>query len=135
MFKKILPAYYDSIKLKLNSESEFCFLNSLDRKCLILNNWITPLLKMGRTRSFYNMFGRRRNNRGIMWGSLLGMVLSVAVYGLGGNRNKNMMRPIQNFLNNFGRGKTTLTPNIANIAGLTEFSKELIPNNNPNTNK
>jgi hypothetical protein len=99
---------------------------------LILNNWIPALLNIGRRQSFYNMFGRRRNNRGIIWGSLLGLGLSLAVYGLGGNRNKNIMRPIQNFLNNFGMGKTTLTPN---IAGLTEFSKELIPNNNPNTNK
>jgi hypothetical protein len=81
------------------------------------------------------MLGRRRNNRGIIWGSILGLGLSIVVYDLGGNRNKNMMRPIQNFLNNFGRGKTTLTTNMATIAGLTEFSKELIPNNNPNTNK
>jgi hypothetical protein len=97
-----------------------------------LNNWITGLLNIGRRQPFLNMFGRRRNNRGIMWGSLLGLGLSVAAYGVGRNGNRNMGRPIQNLLNNFGKGKTTLTPN---IAGLTEFSKELIPNNNPNTKK
>jgi hypothetical protein len=97
-----------------------------------LNNWITGLLNIGRRQPFLNMFGRRRNNRGIMWGSLLGLGLSVAAYGVGRNGNRNMGRTIQNLLNNFGKGKTTLTPN---IAGLTEFSKELIPNNNPNTKK
>ncbi|ETI69420.1 hypothetical protein BAVI_07566 [Neobacillus vireti LMG 21834] len=40
-----------------------------------------------------------------------------------------MGRPIQNLLNNLGKGKTSLTPN---IAGLTEFSKEFFPNKNPN---
>lgn len=97
-----------------------------------MNNWITGLLNIGRRQPFLNMFGRRRNNRGIMWGSLLGLGLSVAAYGVGRNGNRNMGRTIQNLLNNFGKGKTTLTPN---IAGLTEFSKELIPNNNPNTKK
>ena len=67
-----------------------------------------------------------------MYGSLLGLGLSVAAYGLRRNGNRNMGLPIQNLLNNFGKGKTTLTPN---IAGLTEFSKELIPNNNRNTKK
>ncbi|MFK9092566.1 hypothetical protein [Bacillus salipaludis] len=89
-------------------------------------------MNIGGRQPFFKMFGRRRNNRGIMWGSLLGLGLSVAAYGLGRNGNKHMGRPIQNLLNNLGKGKTTLSPN---IAGLTEFSKELFPNNNPNTTK
>ncbi|WP_255286843.1 MULTISPECIES: hypothetical protein [unclassified Bacillus (in: firmicutes)] len=66
-----------------------------------------------------------------MWGTLLGLGLSVAAYGLGRNRNRNMVRPIQNLFNNIGMGKTPMP----NIVGLTEFSKELIPNNNLNTTK
>lgn len=77
------------------------------------------------------MFGKRRNNRGMIWGSLISLGVSAAAYGMRRNRNRNMFRPIRNFMNNLRIG-TVQKPN---TAGLTEFSKELIPNKNQNTNK
>lgn len=78
------------------------------------------------------MFGRRRNNRGMIWGSLLGLGISAAAFGLGRNRNKNKVRPIQNLMNNFGMEKGGQK---LNLAGLTEFAKELIPDKNQFTKK
>jgi hypothetical protein len=78
------------------------------------------------------MFGRRRNNRGMVWASILGLGISAATYGLSRNRNKNMLSPVQNIMKNFQYRNIAQTPNMAN---LTEFSKELVPNKNSNTNK
>jgi hypothetical protein len=58
-----------------------------------MNNWKTALLNTGGRRN-----GRKGNNRGMMWASLLGLGVSAAVYGL--RRNRNMMRPVQNAMNN-----------------------------------
>lgn len=62
-----------------------------------------------------------------MWGSLLVLGISAAVFGLGRNRNKNMVRPIQNLKNNFRMEKGSQK---LNLTGLTEFAKELIPDKN-----
>jgi hypothetical protein len=90
---------------------------------LTLNNWITALFNMNR--------GRRRNGRGWMWGTLLSLAVSLVAYGVRRNQNGNMMRPMENMMNNFrlGRGQKP------NMAGFTEFADELAPNKNSNTNK
>lgn len=70
----------------------------------------------------------------MMWASLLGLGVSAAAYGLRRNRNGNLMRPVQNLMNNFRSPKAgQMQPNMA--AALTEFSKDLTPNKNPLTNK
>lgn len=89
-----------------------------------LNNWITMLFS-GRRQPLFNIFGRKRKNRGMMWASLLGLGVSAAAYGLRRNRNKNMLQPFQNLLSNVRFKKFSQMPN---LAGLTEFSKEIIPN-------
>lgn len=86
------------------------------------------MLFSGRRQTLFNMFGRRRNNRGMMWASLLGLGVSAAAYGLRRSRNKNMLQPLQNLMSNFRFQKSAQMPN---MAGLTEFSKEIIPNKNP----
>ncbi len=97
-----------------------------------MNNWLTALFKIGRSQNVLNMFGRRRNNRGMIWTSLLGLGLSAAAYGLSRNRNRNMLSPVQNLMKNFQFRNIAQMPKMAN---LTEFSKELVPNKNSNTNK
>ncbi|PAE33327.1 hypothetical protein [Bacillus sp. 7884-1] len=97
-----------------------------------MNNWITALFKIGRRQNILNMFGRRRNNRGILWASILGMGISAAAYGFRRNSNINMLNSVQNLMNNFRFRNITPIPKMAN---LTEFSKELVPNKNSFTNK
>lgn len=97
-----------------------------------MNNWITALFNMGRRQPLLNMFGRRRNNNGMMWASVLGLGISAAVYGLRRNQNRKMQNPVQNLMNIFPMGKSVQK---LNMAGLTEFAKELIPGKNPFTNK
>jgi hypothetical protein len=97
-----------------------------------MNNWISAILNIGRGQNMLKMFGRRRNNRGMMWASLLGLGVSAAAYGLGRNRNSNMLRPVQNVMNSIGTRTAGLMPN---AAAKTEFSKELVPDKDPITNK
>jgi hypothetical protein len=92
-------------------------------------NWITALFNIGRRQNLLNMFGRRGNNRGIMWVSMLGLGVSAAAYGLRRNRNRNMLSPVQNLMNKFRFRNTDQMPKMAN---LTEFSNELVPNKNTN---
>ncbi|WP_026584322.1 hypothetical protein [Bacillus sp. J33] len=98
-----------------------------------MNNWVNALFNTGRMQPFLNMFGRRRrrNNRGVLWGSLISLGVSAAAYGLTRNRNRNMLRPLQNLMNNSRMG-TVQRPN---MAGLTEFADEFAPNKNPLNNK
>jgi hypothetical protein len=95
-------------------------------------NWITTFLNTGGRQNFLKMFGMKRNNRGMMWVSLLGLGVSAAAFGLGRNRNSNMLRPVQNVINNI---RTRSNNQMPNAATLTEFSKELVPDKNPLTNK
>lgn len=68
----------------------------------------------------------------MIWASLLGLGASAAAYGLGRNRNTNMLRPAQNLINRF---QTRTAGRMPNMAALPEFSKELVPNENPLTKK
>jgi hypothetical protein len=97
-----------------------------------MNNRIPMLLNTGRRQNMLKTFGRKRNNRGMMWASLLGLGVSAAAYGIGKNRNSNMLRPVQNVLNSI---RTRTAGQMPNAAAITEFSKELVPDKNPLTNK
>jgi Na+(H+)/acetate symporter ActP len=92
-----------------------------------MNNWITALLNTGRRQNILKMFGRKKNNRGMMWATLLGLGVSATALGLGRNRNRNMLRPVQNVMNNI---RTRTAGQMPNAAAITEFSKELAPNKN-----
>lgn len=96
-----------------------------------MNNWVTTLLNIGTSRPFLNIVRRRRNNRGIIWGSLLGLGVSAAVYGLTRNQNKKTFQPLQNIMNNSRMGIFQ----VPKMAGLTEFAKEFVPNKTPLNNK
>lgn len=97
-----------------------------------MNNWIPALFNIGRKQNILRMFGRRRNNRWMMWTSMLGLGVSAVSYGVRRNRNRNMMNPIQNLMNNFRFRNAGQTSKMAN---LTKFAKEFVPNKDSNTNK
>jgi hypothetical protein len=90
------------------------------------------LFNLGGSQQFLNMFGRRRNNRRMIWGSMLGLGVSAAAYGLGRNRNRNVTVPVQNLMKNFQSRNGSQMPR---MAALTEFAKEIAPNKNPSSNK
>lgn len=83
-----------------------------------LNNWITTLFKIAGRQNILGMFGRRRNNRGMIWATLLGLGVSAAAYSFRKNGNPRWLNPVQNVMNN------RQTQNITRMA-LAEFSKEL----------
>lgn len=87
---------------------------------------------MRRNRQFLNMFGRRRNNRGVMWASLLGIGASAAAFGLGRNRNNNGMgRAIQNAVKNSGLNNLQRVVPMPNKRAYAEFAQEMSPNQSP----
>jgi hypothetical protein len=92
-----------------------------------MNNWIPTLFNLGRRQNILKMFGRRRNNRGVIWASMLGLGITAVAYGLRGNRNRNMLRPVQNVMNNI---RMQTAGNRPNVAAITEFAKELVPETN-----
>src|SRR3954447_2819133 len=97
-----------------------------------MNNWILALLNTKRKQNIFKMFGRKRNNRGMMWASLLGLGVSAATYGLKRNQNRNMLRPVQNVMSNI---RMRTAGNMPNVAAITEFAKELVPDIKSLTNK
>ncbi|MFZ3591757.1 hypothetical protein ACOI1C_21705 [Bacillus sp. DJP31] len=95
-----------------------------------MNNLLSLLFNRGKKQPFLNMFGRNNKGRGWLWGSLIGLGISAAALGLGRNRDK--IPQFQNLKDNFGLEKVLRKPN---TAGVTEFSEELLPNQNQDTNK
>jgi hypothetical protein len=70
------------------------------------------------------MARKRRSNRGIMWATLLGVGVGAAAYGVGKNRNKLNGETLQNMMSKIPQGGNFQA---ANLAGLAEFAKEIIP--------
>jgi Co/Zn/Cd efflux system component len=101
-----------------------------------LNNfqWITALLNMGGKRSFLKMFSKRRNNTsGVIWASVLGLVVSAGAFLFRRNQDKDMFKPT--LVSKQGQqNRSTTTPILSN-AMVAEFSKELDLDNNLKTNK
>lgn len=72
---------------------------------------------------FFNMFGKKRKSRGTMWGSLLAVGISAAVFALTKGKRKNIAVPFQNVVQSF-TPKNNLN-SMSNTA-LAEFSEELL---------
>ena len=102
------------------------------------------LFKMAGRQNVLKMFGRKRNNNGMIWTSLLGLGVSMAAYVFGKNTNKTSntnkasntaktpISPIiQNFLNNVRTQDRTQMPKMST---LTEFSTELRADKEASTN-
>lgn len=83
------------------------------------------------TNILQTVFGRKRNNRGMLWATILGLGASAAAYGINRTRTRNMKKPLQNVMNTV---KTPFKGQIPN-AVLAEFAKELAPDKNSLPNK
>ncbi|KOP82324.1 hypothetical protein ACFFHH_22285 [Cytobacillus solani] len=97
-----------------------------------MNNWLAALFNTMRKQNIMKMFGRKRNNKGIVWASLLGLGVSAVAYGLKRNQNSNMLRPIQKVMNSIQLGANG---NKQNAPALAEIAKELGPDLKSLTNK
>jgi hypothetical protein len=94
-------------------------------------NKLLSLFNRGRKSSFLKMFGRKRANRRMVWGSVLSVAMSAAAYGL--NRrsmNNNIGRTFQNLMNN-----NPLRGDKPNLAAINEFANEIAPDKNQMQNK
>ena len=87
------------------------------------------LFNMRRVQNRFNIFRKRRNNRGMLWTTVLGLGVSAAAFGIKRNRNKNIQSSVQNLMNNINKQNMAQMPK---MTGLVEFSKELLPNNDQN---
>lgn len=92
----------------------------------MMNNWLIYLFRLARKQNIMELFGRRRNNRGFLWASLIGLGVSAAAIGLKRNGSMRMPNPVQNFMNNTKKPDVTRLTQLA----LAEFSKEITPDKN-----
>ncbi|MFO1445176.1 hypothetical protein KDN24_18645 [Bacillus sp. Bva_UNVM-123] len=94
-----------------------------------MNKMVSALFNMKRTQNRFNMFRKKRNNRGILWTTVLSLAVSAAAFGIKRNRNRTIQNSVQNLMSNLKVPSMGQTPKMAD---LTEFSKELLPDNNQN---
>lgn len=94
-----------------------------------LNNILDALFNMRRVQNRFNIFQKRRNNRGWLWTTLLSLAVSATAFGIKRNRNRNIQNSVQNLMSNLNVRNMAQMPKMADLA---EFSKELMPNNEQN---
>lgn len=89
-------------------------------------NFLMSLFNSGRrTQQMFKLFRNRRNNRGWIWVSLLGLG---TIFGVVATRNSNMMRPIKCMFQGVQNTTRTFIPSKVNLANM-EFADEITPNN------
>ncbi|MEF7658744.1 hypothetical protein [Bacillus thuringiensis] len=77
------------------------------------------------TQQMFELFGnKKKNNKGWIWGSLLGLG---TVFGLLATRNSSMMRPIKHTFQGFQNKTRSFIPSKINLANM-EFADEITPN-------
>lgn len=94
--------------------------------CNIMNN------KWMKTLNVQNLFGRKKKNRGVMWASMIGLGVGAAAYGV--TKSQNSKNSLQNIMNTFTKQQNK-NIQMPNYAAMTEFSKEIIPEENPLDNE
>lgn len=94
--------------------------------CNILNN------KWMKTLKVQNLFGKRKKNRGVMWASMIGLGVGAAAYGV--SKSQNSKNSLQNLMNTFTKQQNK-NIQMPNYAAMTEFSEEIIPDENPLDNE
>lgn len=82
---------------------------------------MVSLLKSVRKQPYLSMFNKKRNNKGVMWASLISIGVSVLMMMLRKGKQGNITSTIQNFTKNMGKGNM---PMMNNAAALTEFAEE-----------
>ncbi|MEX0415205.1 hypothetical protein [Bacillus sp. C30] len=77
-------------------------------------NFLMLLFNSGRrTRQMFKLFRNKRDNRGWMWASLLGLG---TVLGVVATHNSNMMRPIQRMFQSVQNTTRTFIPSKVNLS-------------------
>lgn len=93
-----------------------------------MNNPMTSILNRKKMQNFFRMFGKKKNNRGMIGASIVGLGLAgAALFGMVNKRTNDTNQPIKNIgalMDNLNLGKNGKMPNLAT---LNEFSKELLP--------
>jgi LPXTG-motif cell wall-anchored protein len=91
-------------------------------------NPMTSILNTKKTQNFFRMFGKKKNNKGTISATIVGLSLAgAAVFGLVKRRNNDSIQPIKNMdslIETLNIGKNGQMPN---LAALAEFSNELLP--------
>jgi hypothetical protein len=102
--------------------NESGFTSSKKDVLLMKNKWMKTVTTMSKN---INMFGKRKKNgKGVMWASLLGLGMSAAAYSMGKNQNpKKSTDKLQSLMENFQKSRNIAIPN----AALAEFAKEIAP--------
>ncbi|HEY2421939.1 MAG TPA: hypothetical protein VGI04_11000 [Neobacillus sp.] len=72
---------------------------------------------------FFNLFAKKRKNRGAFWASLLGLGLSAVVFGITRGNRKMTTPSFQNIGKSFA-DKANI--NMMDNAAMTEFSEDLM---------
>ncbi|MEB9909098.1 hypothetical protein [Bacillus anthracis] len=76
------------------------------------------------TQQMFELFGnKKKNNKGWIWGSLLGLG---TVFGLLATRNSSMMRPIKHTFQGFQNKTRTFIPSKVYLGNI-EFADEIKP--------
>ncbi|MCC2543726.1 hypothetical protein [Bacillus thuringiensis] len=98
-------------------------------------NFLMSLFNSGKiTQRIFKLFGnKKKNNKGWIWASLLGLG---TVLGVLATRNSSMIRPIKQTFQGFQNKTRTFIPSKVNLANM-EFADEITPNrqkkkSNPN---
>lgn len=74
--------------------------------------------------ALYKLFGRKKQSRGILWASLIGLGVSAAAYSFKRKGNRRTDTSLENVLDTFRLQNSGYTPA---TAGTTEIAKELAP--------
>ncbi|MGD6892923.1 hypothetical protein [Bacillus mobilis] len=83
------------------------------------------------TQQMFELFGnKKKNNKGWIWASLLGIG---TVLGVLATRNSSMIRPIKHTFQGFQNKTRTFIPSKVNLANM-EFSDEITPNTKKQSN-
>lgn len=78
------------------------------------------------TQQMFELFGnKKKNNKGWIWASLLGLG---TVIGVLATRNSSMMKPTNRMFQGFKNKTRSFIPSKVNLANM-EFSTEITPNN------
>lgn len=91
-----------------------------------MNNWLNFLFRLAGKQNILNLFGRRRNNRGLLWASLLGIGVSAAAIGFKRNGSIKLPDPVSKVMSNVKKPDISQFTQLA----LAEFAKEITPNKN-----
>ncbi|EMA6344226.1 hypothetical protein ACO11K_000673 [Bacillus cytotoxicus] len=88
-------------------------------------NFVMSLFTSGRrTPQMFTLFRNRKNNRGWIWFSLLGLG---TIFSVAATRYSNIKKPIQRLFQGIQNTTKTFTPAKLNLAN-TEFANEITPN-------